>query len=219
MTTFGRDAGRKGQMADPAALPSSPACARNREPIAAVLREVFADRRHVLEIGSGTGEHGVYFAGLMPHLTWLPTDLPPQLPMLDARRALSGPENLAPAQVLDLTARQWPEGPVDAAFSANTAHIVPWEAVEAMFRGLGARLPPGAPFCLYGPFHQGGAATSEGNRRFDASLRAAGTGSGIRDVDDLIPLADHCGFVLYRDHDMPANNRLLEWRRGNGCTS
>jgi hypothetical protein len=51
-------------------LPFSDACERNKGPILGVLRIRFADRRQVLEIGSGTGQHAVFFAAHLPHLTW-----------------------------------------------------------------------------------------------------------------------------------------------------
>ena len=50
--------------------PDAPSCARNREPILAVLRDHFADRRNVLEIGSGTGQHAIFFAAALRHLNW-----------------------------------------------------------------------------------------------------------------------------------------------------
>ena len=42
--------------------PFSPACENNRDPILALLMPLLADKSSVLEIGSGTGQHAVWFA-------------------------------------------------------------------------------------------------------------------------------------------------------------
>ena len=88
-----------------------------------------------------------------------------------------------------------------------------WASVEAMFAGVGGLLPPGGRFALYGPFRYAGRHTSAGNDQFDRSLRAQGAGMGIRDLDDLEPLAQRHGLDLEIDRPMPANNRTLIWRR------
>jgi hypothetical protein len=111
-------------------------------------------------------------------------------------------------------AGRWPvpQG-VDAVFSANTAHIMSWDEVQRLFEGAGALLPDGAPFCLYGPFNLDGTWTSDSNRAFDEQLRRQAAHMGIRDLDDLVGLGREAGLALEADHPLPANNRLLVWRR------
>lgn len=194
-------------------LPCSPACERNRQPILEALGPLLADRRRVVEIGSGTGQHAAWFAPRLPQLTWVATDLRANHPGIAAWLAASGADNLAGPLELDVTA-EWPDlGPVDAAFSANTAHIMPEQAVAAMFAGLGERLPPGAPFCLYGPFMEQGRHTSTSNAAFDQDLRARGGGMGVRDLGWLLQVAAVAGFELENVLPLPANNRILVWRR------
>lgn len=194
-------------------LPCSPACERNREPILAALGPLLADRRRVAEIGSGTGQHAAWFAPRLPQLTWVATDLPGNHPGIAAWVAASEAGNLVGPLDLDVTAT-WPElGAVDAAFSANTAHIMPEHAVTAMFAGLGDRLPAGAPFCLYGPFMEQGRHISASNAAFDQDLRARGGGMGVRDLGWLLQVAAVAGFELESVLPMPANNRMLVWRR------
>lgn len=194
--------------------PFAPACERNKHPIEACLREVLGEREQtVLELGSGTGQHAVHLAGALPQLRWQPTDLPERLAGIAQWRQESGLANVLPPLALDVLQPHWPVGAADAVFSANTAHILPWRGVEAMFTGAGRVLPSGGLFCLYGPFHRNGEPTSAGNAAFDAQLRAGGTGSGIRDLKDLRTLAQDCGLTLAEDHTMPANNALLVWRR------
>lgn len=195
-------------------LPFSAACERNREPILEVLREVFADRRGVLEIGSGTGQHAVYFAAALPHLVWHTSDLAEHHAAVHAWIDTHGPDNVRSPILLDVSAQPWPDTPaVDAAFSANTAHIMGWPEVCEMFAGLAARLPAGAPFCLYGPFNVDGRFSSDSNRAFDASLRQRDPRMGLRDLASLQALGDETGFLLDFQYRMPANNLLLVWRR------
>lgn len=195
--------------------PYSPACERNREPILAVLREVFADRRAVLEIGAGTGQHAVHFAAAMPWLAWHASDRPEYHDGMRAWIGHAGARNVHGPLELDVDRRPWPvpDG-VDAVFSANTVHIMSWDQVERLFEGVGELLPDGAPMGLYGPFNRDGAWTSQSNRAFDAQLRRQAAHMGIRDLGDLQRLGEGAGLVLEADHAMPANNRLLIWRRG-----
>ncbi|HXH01884.1 MAG TPA: DUF938 domain-containing protein [Candidatus Competibacteraceae bacterium] len=194
-------------------LPYSEACEQNKEPILAVLRQVFTEPGLVLEIGSGTGQHAVHFAPALPHLLWQPSDLAENLPGIALWLAAYPAPNLRPAIELDVTWARWPVAAVDGVYSANTAHIMGWPAVEAMFAGIGRVLRPGGCFCLYGPFSYGGRHTADSNARFDQMLKLRDPRMGVRDVDELQRLARDAGLELVHDWAMPVNNRTLVWRR------
>jgi len=194
-------------------LPFSEACERNKGPILEVLRVAFADRTQVLEIGSGTGQHAVHFAAHLTHLTWHPTEQLAYLADLASRVKLEGTRNLRPPTVLDVKQTIWPLRSVDALYSANTLHIMSWVEVEAMFRGVDAVLSPHGVVCIYGPFRYEGRYTSESNRDFDLMLKDRDPLSGLRDMTDLGALAGRHSLRLRVDHDLPANNRLLEFVR------
>ena len=185
--------------------PFSEACERNRAPILAILKRVFTDRRRVLEIGSGTGQHAAYFAAELPHLVWQASDVAANLSGI--REWISEP----PPIELDVE-KEWPRLEVDAVFSANTCHIMSWPQVERMFGGIG-RIATLKTFCLYGPFNYGGKYTSESNARFDTMLRRNDPASGVRDFEAIDALAQKAGLRLAEDNAMPANNRLLVWVR------
>jgi cyclopropane fatty-acyl-phospholipid synthase-like methyltransferase len=194
-------------------LPFSEACERNKGPILEVLRVAFADRTQVLEIGSGTGQHAVHFAAHLAHLTWHPTEQLAYLADLASRVKLEGTRNLRQPTVLDVKQTIWPLRSVDALYSANTLHIMSWVEVEAMFRGIDAVLSPHGVVCIYGPFRYEGRYTSESNRDFDLMLKDRDPLSGLRDMTDLDALAGRHSLRLRVDHDLPANNRLLEFAR------
>ena len=191
----------------------SQACEENREPILAIIREVFANAHNILEIGSGTGQHAVYFARKLPHLTWQPTDLEENHASVQAWRKESGLDNVLSPIELDVTAGAWPMGAYDGLFSANTTHIMSLEAVQGMFSGIGKLLQTGAHCCLYGPFNYGGAYTSDSNKRFDSWLKDRDPASSIRDVEVIAELAAANSLVFRDDHEMPVNNRLLVWQK------
>lgn len=193
--------------------PYAESCAQNRDPILAVLREVFADRRQVLEIASGTGQHAVYFAEALPHLTWHTSELPENHAGIQAWLDEAKLPNALPPLALDVNAATWPIAEVDAVFNANTVHIVAWAAVERLFAGIGRVLAPGGKLALYGPFNYGGRFTSDSNARFDAWLKARDPISGVRDFEALDELARTHGLRLLDDYAMPSNNRTLLWRR------
>jgi hypothetical protein len=202
-------------------LPNAPSCERNRDPILGVLRVHFAGARQVLEIGSGTGQHAVHFAAAMPWLQWHCSDRAEHLPGIRAwldEAAL--PNTPAPVE-LDVAHGSWPPAKFDAAFTANTLHIMGWEEVEALFVDLGEMLafaPVAATsfvLAVYGPFNYDGNFTSESNRAFDASLRGRDPRMGIRDFEAVDALARGAGLVLVDDVAMPANNRCLVWQGGS----
>jgi cyclopropane fatty-acyl-phospholipid synthase-like methyltransferase len=193
--------------------PFSQACENNRAPILAVLRRHLADGWRVLEIGSGTGQHAVYFGAHLPAVAWQTSDRIEyhdgiRLWLTDALLA-----NVALPLELDVLVQPWPVDRIDAVFSANTAHIMSWSAVEAMFRGVGRVLERRGLFLLYGPFSYGESHTSPSNAAFDASLRARDPEMGVRAFEAVDALAQAAGLQLLEDNAMPANNRLLVWRR------
>jgi SAM-dependent methyltransferase len=198
------------------ALPYSDACERNKEPILAVLRRHLADTAGVvLEIGSGTGQHAVYFAKHLPQVTWQPSDRGEELAALNARVGVEGPCNLLPPLELDVADRRWPcdSDSVDAVFSANTLHIMDWRHVQAFFRGVGRVLRPDGLLIVYGPFRYSGQYTSHSNHAFDDALRRRDPASGIRDFEAVDTLASAQALTLVEDVAMPANNQTLIWRK------
>ncbi len=193
--------------------PFSAACERNREPILEVLRGVFTEPMTVLEIGSGTGQHAVYFGAHLPDVRWQTSDRNEHHPGVQLWLDEAGLKNVLPPLSLDVSKQPWPIADVDAVFSANTAHIMSWPEVERMFEGVGDLLKVGRPFCLYGPFNKNGEFTSASNQAFDADLKSRDPQMGVRDIGDLEVLAEKTGMVVEDDVEMPANNRILIWRR------
>jgi SAM-dependent methyltransferase len=193
--------------------PFSEPCERNKEPILVILRELFADRRLVLEIGSGTGQHAVHFAQALPHLVWQTSDLPANHAGIRAWLAEAALANTPEPIALDVGADAWPVATADAIFCANTIHIISWPLVERMFEGIGRVLADDGLLVLYGPFNYKGQFTSESNARFDVWLKNRDPVSGIRDFEQVDALARAQGLRLVGDHEMPANNRTLVWRR------
>lgn len=195
--------------------PFAPACERNRGPILEVLRQYFPDRRRVLEIGSGTGQHAAYFAPAFPNAVWQTSDVEENLPGIRQWLDEAALPNLPPPLTLDVTGT-WPDARFDAVFSANSLHIMPWSAVEQFFAGVGRVLDPGGILAVYGPFNYNGNYTSDSNRDFDEWLKRRSALSAIRDFEAVDLLARNIDCQLVQDHTMPANNRLVVWRRESG---
>lgn len=191
----------------------SQACENNKRPILAVLRRHLEGARYVLEIGSGTGQHAAYFAQQLPHLVWQPSDLEPDHAGIQQWIDDAGVTNALAPLALDVRARPWPITSAAAVFSANTAHIMSWPMVEDFIAGVGEILESGGVFCLYGPFNYAGRYTSDSNARFDEWLAQRDPQSAIRDFEAVDALGRAASLNLIEDNAMPANNRLLVWRR------
>jgi SAM-dependent methyltransferase len=201
-------------------LPFAPAAERNKDAIRDVLGPHLADRRRLLEIGSGTGQHAVHMTGALPHLVWQCSDLPGTVPGIAARLEAEGNERTPPPLALDVAAPPWPvpdagsRDAFDAIFTANTLHIMSFAHVERFFARVGEVLAAAGILAVYGPMKYGGDFTTQSNAEFDAQLRTRDPQSGIRDFEVLDDLAYGQGLTLAADNAMPANNRLLVWQRG-----
>jgi SAM-dependent methyltransferase len=183
----------------------------NKVPILAVLKEIFANRKRVLEIASGTGQHAVHFGRELPHLTWQPSELPQHLPGIQAWLDEAQLSNVLAPLALDVNDARWPVAAVDAIFNANTVHIISWLEVERLFAHIARVIAPGGCVCLYGPYNYNGKFTSESNARFDAWLKSRDPDSGVRDFEAVNKLAASHGLDLLHDIEMPSNNRILVW--------
>ena len=194
----------------------APSCDNNQGPIAEILQTALARSRHVLEIGSGTGQHSVYFAPRLPHLVWQCSDAPQHHASIAAWHAHQPAPNLRAPLSLVIDPQPhgnvWPhteDGAPDAVFTSNTLHIMAWPCVLQLLAWVGQHLPPAGVLVVYGPFNEGGQHTTPSNAAFDAWLRARDAASGLRDVQDVADAAALHGLHLVQQHAMPANNLVL----------
>ena len=191
-------------------LPISEASEQNKSVIYDVIEPYL--RGDVLEIGSGTGQHAVFFAGQAPQMCWQTSDLGPSLPGIEAWIADSGLPNLPPPIVLDVLG-DWPDRQFNMVYSANCFHIMDKIAVQKCIEGIGACLQEEGVLIVYGPFNYAGEFTSSSNARFDAFLKARDPASGIKDFEWLDDLAAAASLQLVQDVAMPVNNRSLVWQK------
>jgi SAM-dependent methyltransferase len=217
--------GRDGRPAEADGRLDAAAFHRNHESIWSVLQRYLAGKSgDVLEAGSGTGQHAVYFAGQSPDITWWPSDLNERhLASIAAWRAHAGFSNVRPPLKLDLTYSAWYEemqsggGPAAllAVLCANVIHIAPWRLTEGLFAGAARCLRSDGLLLLYGPFKRDGKHTALSNAVFDASLRESDSEWGVRDTVDLERLGQGNGLALREVVEMPANNLILVFARSN----
>lgn len=193
--------------------PFSHACENNKQPILQILVEAFKDSKNVLEIGSGTGQHAVYFAENLPYLTWQPSDRPENLNGMKIWFDEANLSNIKSPVELDVINISSDVGKFDAVFSANTFHIMSKFEVECFFKVVKSTLLKDGKFCVYGPFNYGGNYTSESNKRFDIWLNKRDPDIGIKDFEWVNSLAESLELNLVKDYVMPANNRLIEWNK------
>lgn len=191
-----------------------PATARNRDAIAAVLKRCLPATGTVLEIGSGSGEHSIYFAGLFPGLRWQPSDPDPlNLESIAAWRDAAGKDNLCPPLAINASDVILPVSSADAIMCINVIHISPWDATKGLMRNAARLLPAGAPLYLYGPYRIAGAHTAPSNEAFDASLRSQNETWGVRDLEDVCAEARKNGLEFVERVEMPSNNQSVIFRQ------
>lgn len=187
---------------------------RNRDAILSILARALPAEGNILEIGSGTGQHAVYFAGRFPRQRWLPSDRDPAaLDSIKAWIAHSGLANLAAPVALDVQDETWPVTGADALVCINVIHYSPWASTPALFRGAARILAPGSVLYCYGPYRMGGEHTAPSNAAFDAWLKNIDPDFGVRDLESVTATAATQGFELAEAVAMPANNLSLIFRR------
>jgi len=206
-------------------IPFSEACERNKDVILDTIKPYLQTVKNVLEIGSGTAQHALYFSEALPHLQWQTSD---QVDYLDGIHAVldnakkidknsdnNKHDNVLPPFELNVNQQTWVNSGecYEAVYTANTLHIMTQSDVSQFFASLHTVTKVGSYLIVYGPFNYDGKFTSISNRDFDSSLRSRGVGSAIRDYEFVNDLANDQGFNLLQDHTMPANNRCLVWQR------
>ncbi|MFW5427152.1 MAG: DUF938 domain-containing protein [Methylophagaceae bacterium] len=196
-------------------IPYSAACDRNKDVILELIQPHLKNAKAVLEIGTGTAQHAIYFAQNTPHLMWQTSDQEEYLEGINAQLQNANIDNVQRPYELDVNQTQWVENQqrFDLIYTANTFHIMSWSDVCAFFSGLVNVVNENAVLIVYGPFKYNDEFTSASNQAFDQSLRSRECGSAIRDFEAVVELAKQQGFELIKDHSMPANNQCLIWQR------
>lgn len=196
-------------------IPFSEACERNKDPILSAIDSYLDRSKSVLEIGSGTAQHAVYFSRVKPHLVWQTSDQSQYLAGIEAQLEVAMVENVLRPLTLDVNQDSWLESQLkyDLVYTANTFHIMAEQDVVAFFCGLPSVMCSDSALVVYGPFKYQGKFTSESNAAFDHRLRDRGVGSGIRDFEWVNELAEGQGLSLAKDQVMPANNQCLIWTK------
>jgi len=188
----------------------SPTAGRNKAPIGGIISQYIPEGGKVLEIASGTGEHGAYMCGLRPDITWQPSDPNEESRASQDDWALDCGGRMFPSLEIDTTAVDWIKNlsGFDVIYCANMIHIAPWEAALGLASGGGKLLGAGSTFILYGPFLEG-AETAESNLQFDANLKGRNTSWGVRNLEDVKHIFSEAGFTLQARIVMPKENRTL----------
>lgn len=196
-------------------LPFSAACERNKNVILQTISPYLSKVSTILEVGSGTAQHAVYFCRQFPGLIWQTSDQQSYLDGILAQLKHANLENVLKPIELDVNQDVWvvDEQKFDLIYTANTFHIMSQEDVVAFFSKLSTVATATAYLIVYGPFKYKGQFTSQSNHIFDISLRSRNCGSAIRGFEVINHLAEQQGFYLLEDKNMPANNQCLIWQR------
>ena len=194
----------------------APYAERNKAPIFEVLNEVFPQNARVLEIASGTGQHGIHFATQRADWTWQPSEIDPErIASINAYQEATNLENLNSALSLDISRTDWSNNVTgyDGIFLSNLLHLVPDATVHSFIRGAAKVLNHSGTLAIYGPFMRGGELTSDGDSEFHATLRDQDPQIGYKDDFDIIDLIEECWLEMVHVIEMPANNLFLIARK------
>ena len=190
----------------------APSAGRNVTPLTDLLRRHAPCRGDALELASGTGQHAAAFAAALPGLTWQPTEIDPgRRASIDAWAAEAARPNLLAARELDATAPGWhaEHAGRDLIVVVNLLHLIATREARTLIDEAARALAPGGRFVIYGPFLRDGRAVSEGDQRFDASLRAQDPEIGYKDAAEVTGWLTEAGLTMVDTAAMPANNLSL----------
>ncbi len=188
----------------------SQSCENNKEPILKVLKQVFGpENRRLLEVGTGTAQHAVFFAKQFPDLHWVTSDRTINHKVIVERLREEKLHNLHGPEHFEVGKTPFPKQHFDLSFTANTLHIMSWKQGKTLIKLWGRHLREGAQVLIYGPFKYAGEFTSESNMIFDKTLKSRDPKQGLRNFEDIKSSMERGGFRMAYDYEMPANNRLL----------
>ena len=194
----------------------APAAARNAEVLTALIANHAPPSGRALEIASGTGQHVQAFAAALPAIDWYPTEIAAdRIASINAYGAEAGLANLRPARILDAAAPRWPDDmeTFELVVLVNLLHLISAQAACNVVSNALACLSAGGRFILYGPFKRDGQLTSEGDKRFDADLRAADPAIGYKNDEEVRAWLAAAGATAVEIFEMPANNLAFVARR------
>ncbi len=195
--------------------PYSESSDQNKDVILEVISPILSGVASVLEIGSGTGQHAIFFAEKMPHLIWNTSDRHDYITSINCWINDARVDNVVAPVELDVSNSVWPSKKMDAVFTANTVHIMNQDEVENLIKGCSTMIKPGGHLLIYGPFNYNGNYTSDSNERFDQWLKSRNALSCIKAFETVCALALESGLSLKKDYAMPANNRILHFIKTN----
>ena len=185
---------------------------RNRDYIGDVLSRIIK-KGSVLEIGSGSGEHGVVFQKRFPKIIWQTSD-----PELVHRKSISSwieYEDLTRKmpQPLEIDVEKIPwkiplrlTNSLKGIVSIIMIHLSQCSCTETIFRESGKLLDKGKFLILYGPFKICNKHTSESNYFFDNALKMQNDQWGIKNLEEVYDESKKNGFSQVDIISMPANN-------------
>jgi SAM-dependent methyltransferase len=220
MSGYGDDLGNFGAPPEPDSRLDAPAFHRNHGPIWSVMSPFLNERAgHVLELGSGTGQHAAAFARRAPQIVWWPSDCDEtHLKSIAAWHAHAQLANLKMPLRIDIEQPDWrmscaefPE--LTAIVCINVLHIAPWTVSQGLVAGAARYLSRDGRLFVYGPFMRDGRHTAASNGAFDRSLRRQNSEWGVRDAGDLAALAIRSNLELAAITQMPVNNLTLVFKR------
>ena len=196
-----------------------PATLRNRVPIYEVLKKYIPDQGLVLELGSGSGEHGVFLQNSFPSITWQTSD-----PELVHRKSIAswilheGLSSKMPKPLdIDVANRPWPisnkiKSSIRGIVCINMIHISPWSCTKALFEESKFLLKKSHFLMLYGPFFKKEKENAESNLNFDKSLKSRNPHWGVRHLHRVNDIALRNNFELHKTIVMPSNNFSVIYR-------
>ena len=196
------------------------ATARNRQPILEVLQTIIPDHGNILEIASGTGEHAYFFAPNFPQQQWIPSDKQSEyLESIKAWQADCPTDNLQLPLSIDVMTSNWYESLLSQGIKTiiciNMIHIAPWLAYLGLMTGAKKILPSNGIIYLYGPYKVNNQHTALSNQEFDRYLKSQNSSWGVRNLEDVVCVANDNGFILENKVSMPANNLSLIFRKSD----
>lgn len=190
---------------------TSQPCLRNQQPIFEAIKPWVTQGGQLLELASGTGQHGVYISARLPQLHWQLSEHPDNMSLSQPWVDEADLPNLKPCIAVDVAQDPWPvhSGHFDYAYCANLLHFVSLDDVDNIFRQVTHTLKKNGLLFCYGPVNEDGF-TSEGNQNLDAWLKQdVNPKAGIKELKVLKTLAHHSGLAFKSRLDCPANNVIL----------
>lgn len=185
------------------------AAENNKTEILRFFKKIVKSGDIVLEIGSGTGQHIVYFASKMKDVVWQPSEKGDNITSVEQRVNKAKLVNLNKPWVVDIGCPPNSNQLFNFVYASNVLQCISLKELGHFMFTARKFLGNRGILIIYGPLLREGKYASVGDNLLDNHLKIRNTEIGIKNLGFVRETAKSYGFEFLDTVSMEKNNLIL----------